>query len=130
MQHLLHLLATEVKERRRRAAHAALMIDESRLEPAMAVEVARVAGRHGDRLDIRIALGARHVVVDPGRIEELHERPVEGIDPDHWLSAVIAVVVPSPVRGEDKVAAIGSAALALDNGVAALVGENGAARIR
>src|SRR6516162_3703733 len=39
------------------------------------------------------------------------------------------MVVPGSVRGEDEVAAGGIAALALDDGVAALVGENGAAGV-
>ena len=40
------------------------------------------------------------------------------------------MVVPGAVRGENEIAAIGGAALAFDDGVAAFVGQNRAARIR
>ena len=105
------------------------MIDEGRLDAALAVELARIAFAEGHRLDIGVALRARHVVIDPGGVEELHQRPVERVDPDHRLAGIVAVVVPGAVGREDQVAAIGGAALAFDHGVAALVGQDGAAGV-
>jgi hypothetical protein len=122
--------AAEVEQRRRGVADAALVIDEGRLEAAVAVELARIAFAEGHRLDVGVALRARHVVIDPGGVEELHQRPVERVDPDYRLVGIVAVVVPGAVRREDQIAAIGGTALAFDDGVAALVGEDGAARVR
>ena len=96
------------------------MVDEGRLDAALAVELARIAFAEGHRLDIGVALRARHVVIDPGGVEELHQRPVERVDPDHRLVGIVAVVVPGAVRRQDQVAAGGGAALALDHRVAPL----------
>jgi hypothetical protein len=82
-----------------------------------------------------LALGvARSVrfelLIHPGAVEKLHQRPVQHVDPDHRLLRLIAVVVPGAVRREDDVAARRLATLALDVGVAALLGEDGAAGVR
>ena len=121
VQHFLHVLAAIVEERRRRAADAALMVDESRLDAAVAVKFARIAFGMRDGLHIHIALRAGHVVIDPSGIEKFHQRPVQRIDPDHRLVGIVAVIVPGPVRGQDEIAAVRGAALAFDDGVAALV---------
>ncbi len=130
MQHFLHVLAAIVEQRRRRAADPALMVDERRLDAAVAVKLARIAFAVRNRLHVRIALRAGHVVIDPRGIEKFHQRPVQRIDPDHRLVGIVAVIVPGPVRGQDEIAAVRGAALAFDDGVAAFVRQNGSAGIR
>src|SRR4029453_7474612 len=129
VQRLKHLGTAVVDERRGTAADADLVIDESRLYAAAAVEPARAAVALGDGLDLSVALRARHVVIDPGGVEELHQRPVEHVDPDHRLARIVAVVVPGTVRGQDQIATLGGAALALHDRVAAFVRQDGAAGI-
>ena len=112
-------------------APAALMGHEGRLEAAMAVEAAGVAVGVHRLLDLGVALGAvaAEVHVDPGAVQNLHQRPVQHVDPDHRRARIIAVVVPGPVRGDDQVAADGFATLALHIGVAAPLRQDGAAGI-
>ena len=97
----------------------------------MAVERFRVAVGLDRRLALLVGAGARlELLVDPGAVQELHQRPVQHVDPDHRLRVLVAVVVPGAVRRQDDVAAGGFAALALDIGVAALGGQDGAAGVR
>ena len=83
-------------------------------------------------LDLGVALraGALVLQIDPGDVEILHQRPVEHVDPDHRRVGIVAVIVPGAVRGQDQVAALGIAALALDIGVAAVVRQDRAAGVR
>ena len=97
----------------------------------MTIERAGIAVLVHCLLALGVAAGAGlELLVDPGAIQELHQRPVQHIDPDHRRAGLVAMVVPGAVRGEDDVAAMGLAALALDIGVAALVGQDGAAGVR
>jgi hypothetical protein len=129
VQHLEHVGAAVMNERGGAAADADQVIDEGRLDAAATVKPARAAVALGDGLDLRVALCARHVVIDPGGVEELHQRPIEHVDPDHRLARIVAVVVPGAVRRQDQIAARRGAALALNDGVAALVREDGAAGV-
>src|SRR6185437_2085271 len=67
---------------------------------------------------------AGKLLVDPVDVEEFEERKIEDVGPHDGGRAVIAMVVPSAVRGEDEVAALGPATLAFDRRVAAIVGED------
>jgi hypothetical protein len=68
-------------------------------------------------------------VVEPYAVEEFHQGKIQHVDPHHRRRAVIAVVVPGAVGGEDEIATLRLAALALDDGVAPILGQDGAARI-
>ena len=112
------------------AADAALVRHEARHQAALAVQAVRVAASMRGRLGAAVGeLVALELVVEPEAIEILDQREIEHVDPHHRRRAVVAVVVPGAVRGEDEIAARGLAALALDRGVAAIVGQDGAARI-
>ena len=71
------------------------------------------------------------LLVDPGAVEEFHQRPVQHVDPDHRLAD-------PRCRGRARCRSgvrmmsprVGFAALALDIGVAALVRQDGAAGVR
>ena len=100
-------------------------------QPAPPVEALRVPGVIGYCLSAGIAGGlARKFLIEPDAIEKFHQREVEDIDPYYRLGAVIAVVVPGTVGGEDQIAAGGLATLALDRRVAAAVGQDRAAGVR
>src|SRR4029077_1925979 len=68
-------------------------------------------------------------VIEPYAVEELHERKIEYVDSHHRGCAVVAVVVPGAVRREYETAAPRFAALAFDPRIAAVLGQDGAARI-
>src|ERR1043166_9514917 len=79
----------------------------------------------------RIALAlAREFLVDPDAVEKLHQWEIEDVGPNDRGRAVIAVVVPGAVRGQDQIAARRLAALALDRRIAAILGEDRAAGVR
>ena len=57
------------------------------------------------------------MVLEEDRLERDHQRQVEPVEPDHRLVAVVVVVVPLPVRGEDQVARLHLAGVAVDGRV-------------
>ena len=60
---------------------------------------------------IALAL-AGEVLVDPAAIEKFEQWKVKDVGPDDRACAVVAVVVPSAVRGQDQIATRRQAALA------------------
>src|ERR1700730_14187913 len=99
-------------------ADAAAVRHQARHHAARAIKAGGIAvGMH--RLlgpGVAVAL-AWEVLVDPAAIEEFHEWKIEDVGPYDRGRAVIAVVVPGAVRGQDQIASCRSAALALDRRV-------------
>ena len=125
-----HVGAAIVDHRVGAAADAALVRHEAGHQAALAVQAVRIAVAVLRRLGAAVGqLVALELVVEPQAVEILDQREVEHVDPHHRGRAVVAVVVPGAVRREDQIAARGLAALALDGGVAAVVGQDGAARV-
>ncbi len=120
-----------MEQGRRLMAPAAPIGGEHRLQSAVSVKPHRMAVGVDGRLRLGVAPAFVGVIlIDPNAIEIFHQRPIQHVDPDHRIGVVIAVIVPGAVRRKHDVAAAAFAALALDIGVAALVGENGAAGVR
>ena len=72
-----------------------------------------IAVRTCHRLFVRIVtLGERS-------IEKTRHRDIEPVKPDHRLLAFIAVIVPGPGRGNDKIAIVHDRAFAVNRGVGA-----------
>src|SRR5262249_53532605 len=57
------------------------------------------------------------IIFAEDRAEELTEWIVEGVQPDHWRGAKVAVVMPGPAWREDKITRVHGNALALDGRV-------------
>ncbi len=106
------------------------MRHEAGHQSARAVEPVRIAAAVGRRLGAAVAqVLAFILVVEPQAVEIFDQRKIQHVDPHHRGGAVVAVVVPGAVRGQDQIAARSLATLALDRGVAAILGQDGAARI-
>src|SRR4051812_41907471 len=97
----------------------------------MSVKPAGVAVGVDGFLDLSIALGAGATIVqvDPCKVEHLHERPIQHVDPDHRGVRIISMVMPGTVRSDDQITADGFATLALYIGVSAALGQYCAAGI-
>src|SRR5207249_372464 len=123
IQRLADLPAAIMEHRARIVADAALVRDKTRQHPAPAIEPVGIAGAEQRLLRPRIALALpREFLVDPHAVEKFHQREIEDVGPDDRGRAVIAVVVPGAVRGQDQIAARRLAALALDRRIAAILG--------
>ena len=83
---------------------------------------------------LRIADGARDrllvlvVMLGERRVEELDDRDVEPVEPEHRLVGLVAVVVPGHRRRDDEVAVVHRRAFAVDGGVGAVALEDEAQR--
>src|SRR6516225_4604072 len=115
-----------MKHRRRPVPEAASVRHEARDQATAAIERMRIRSGSVHPMRPSIAFGfSRKLLVEPDAIEELHQRKIQDIDPDDWLGAVIAVIVPSAVRSQDQVAARGLAALPVDRRITTLVRQDG-----
>ena len=94
-----------------------------RCEPGAAVELL------GEAVAAHLLLHVG-VVLEEDRLERHHQRQVEPVEPDHRLVPVVVVVVPLPVRGEDQVAGLHLAGVAVDRRVDARAGHDEADRGR
>ena len=112
-------------------ADAALVGGEARHDAARAIEAAGVAGLEHRLLgaDIVAAQIIGQLLIQPDDVEMFEQGPVEGVDPDDRVCPVVAMVVPCAVGGQHEIAARRLAALPLHIGVAAVVGEDGAAGV-
>ena len=88
----------------------------------MAVARKAVAGRAGDLLLVLVRPFRKR------RVEELHHRDVEPVEPEHRLRSLIGVIMPGHRRRNDKVAGRHRGALAVDGGIGALAFEDEAQR--
>src|ERR1041385_8493621 len=104
MEDRARLVPDAAPVRHKAGQNAAPPVDPLRI----AVVVHRLLGT-----GIALAL-PREFLVDPAAIEKFQEREIEDVGPHHWYRAVIAVVVPGAVRGQDQIAPARDAALALD----------------
>src|SRR5215472_9269570 len=130
IEHLQDIGAAVMEHRRHRAPKAALVPGKARQHATLSIKLAGVTGVVADPLRPGIARGfAGELVVEPDAIEKLHQRKIQHIDPRHRLASVIAVIVPSAVRGKDQIAARRLTALPLDRRVAALFRQDRAARV-
>src|SRR5262249_36858130 len=122
------LSAAIVDHRGRVAGDAASVRHETRQHAAGAVELLRVAVGELLRLGAAVAgTLAVKLIVEPDAVEELHQGEIEYVDPGHRGRAVIAVIVPGTVGGEDEIAALGLAALAFDDRIAPILRQDGPA---
>ena len=67
-------------------------------------------------MDSRLSSFIRQVLGEAA-IEEIHDRNIQSIEPDHGRGAGIAVIVKSPGRREDQIARMHHDALAIHSGV-------------
>ena len=56
------------------------------------------------------------VILGKAATKVIHQRQIQTIQPNHRLIARVAVVVPAPLRGEDKVARMHLSAFTIDGG--------------
>ena len=56
------------------------------------------------------------VILSEAAAQIVHQRQVEAVEPDHRLIAGIAVIVPAPLRRQNKVAGAHGGAFAIDGG--------------
>src|SRR5206468_3850009 len=111
-------------ERGKRLAGAGIRIVEDRRGlyfrlPVDRQEVVAKAGK-GVTLGAADRLGVVGVTFGKAGAQELDELDVEPVEPDHRLGCLVAVVVPGPGRGYDKIARLHQRALAVDRGIGAV----------
>ena len=99
-----------IVEHRRRASRRPL-IDGQQVR---AVARLRIADGTRDRLLVLV------VMLGKRRVEELDDRDVEPVEPEHRLVGLVAVVVPRHRRRDDEVAVVHRRAFAVDGGVGAV----------
>src|SRR6516162_5101413 len=76
----------------------------------------------GDGLNVRLTR------LGEAGIQQAHDRNVEPVEPDHRLLRLVAVVVPSPGRGNHEVAGEHRRALTVDGGIGSLALDDEAQR--
>ena len=82
----------------------------------------RIADRARDRLLVFV------VVLRERRVEELHDRDVQPVEPEHRLVRLVPVVVPRHRRRDDEVAVVHRRPLAIDGRMRAVAFEHEAQR--
>src|SRR5262249_17559316 len=104
-------------------ARAVVGIDQKRRRAALRAvfhrHQVRTIARGRSALDLGDRMGIARIVFAKDSAEELAERIVERVQPNHRRWAEMAVVVPGPAGGENEVSGIHRNALALDRGVGA-----------
>src|SRR5580692_11797270 len=103
-----------------------IVVHEHRLETTRRIEAGGVARALRDRLTVRrqIAVWRRIIEFEYRRVEHFDQWDVQDVEPDHRFIALIAMVVPLAVGGQDKIPAAGGEFLAADRRIATAAHEN------
>src|SRR6516162_4312652 len=124
-----------------------IVVPAQRLEPLPGPRVRVVENRRGLYLGLpvdgqqvvaeprgAIAFGPRYCLylrrglLGEARAQQLDDLDVKPVEPNHRLRRFVTVIVPSPRRGDDKIARLHRSALAVDGGVGAMALDDEAQR--